>query len=96
MTSVCVIDPPRRAYRAPRHWSTFERLFQPEPKLDGSLLWDYAEIPRDANARHWWTVVECDGKLFVSAGFHVVNRLAYLKCANAWGGDWSAHPEYCY
>lgn len=93
-----LIAPPDRAYRRARHWSTFERLFEPFVREDGSLLWHAGEMsfPVD-DPRHWWTVVEGDtGGLYIVAGFHVVNRLGFVRCLHRWGGDWSAHPAYHY
>ena len=48
------------------------------------LIWRHEEIPRPIVGRHWWTVVDCDGKLYLSAGFHVVNRIGYVRCEIAW------------
>lgn len=28
------------------------------------------------------------GQLYLAAGFHFVNRLGYIQCAHAWGGEW--------
>jgi hypothetical protein len=55
-----------------------------------------ADVPTDADPRHWWTVLGCDGRLLLAPGFHVVNRFAYILCRNAWGGETNAHPDYRY
>jgi hypothetical protein len=50
------------------------------------LLWDTSEVTsgdRD-NYRHWWTVLDCDGRLYLSAGFRFVNRLGYVHCEVPW------------
>ena len=65
-------------------WSQFERRFRPIIRDDGSLLWHNDEIPRPLVGRHWWTVLDCDGKLYVAAGFHWVNRLGYLRTEIPW------------
>lgn len=31
-----------------------------------------------------WTVVDCDGKLYISPGFHFVNRIAYVITTIPW------------
>jgi hypothetical protein len=94
--SVLVMPPTRRFKRA-RHWQTFERLFQPLPLGDGSLIRDPAMLPQDADPRYWWTVLDpMTGTLYLTAGFHRVNRLGYICCANPWGGDAHEHPEYIY
>lgn len=94
----CIVAPPTRLYLRPRRWETFERLFDPITREDGSLLWNPGELqpfyPLDC--REWWTVLDCDGKLLVATGLHYVNRLGYVRCKNLWGGEHDAHPEYYY
>ena len=29
-----------------------------------------------------WTMLDCDGKMYLSAGFHLVNRMFYVVCNN--------------
>ena len=53
-------------------------------------------MPRDTDARYWWTVFDRDGRLLLCAGFHFIDRLGYIQCAKPWGGEWSDHPEYLY
>ena len=65
-------------------WNSFERRFKPAVRDDGSLIWRHEEIPRPIVGCHWWTVVDCDGKLYLSAGFHFVNRIGYVRCEIAW------------
>lgn len=92
-----IVMPPARSYRRSRRWETFEKLFVPIARdADGSLLWEPWEVPSDANPRYWWTVLDCDGRLILSAGFRFVNRLNFVVCTNAWGGECAAHPEYRY
>lgn len=91
-----LVFPPTRSFKRPRRWETFEALFDPIVRQDDTVLWEPWDVPRDADARHWWTVLDCDGRLLLCAGFHFVNRFAYVQCANAWGGEWSDHPEYLY
>ena len=88
--------PPKRCYRRPRSWETFEKLFEPIMRDEETVLWEPWEVPRDADARYWWTVFDCDGRLLLCAGFHFIDRLGYIQCANPWGGEWSEHPEYLY
>lgn len=38
----------------------------------------------DNNHRKLWTLLDCDGKLYLSPGFHIVNRLNYFICENSW------------
>ncbi len=76
---------PRKTTRA-RSWNVFERRFRPIVSADGTPLWDLSELrpPDVINARHWWTVIDSDGRLYLSAGFHFVNRFAYVRCAAPW------------
>jgi hypothetical protein len=90
------VRPPKRCYRRPRSWETFEKLFEPIMRADDTVLWESNEIPQDADAHYWWTVLDCDGRLLLAAGFHFVNRFAFVRCSRPWGGDWSEHPEYLY
>ena len=91
-----IVLPPKRDYRRPRRWETFEKLFEPIMRDEETVLWEPWEVPRDTDARHWWTVLDCDGRLLLCAGFHFVDRFGYIQCAKPWGGEWSAHPEYLY
>ena len=64
----------------------FERRFRPVVRDDGSLIWHRDELPflEPIEPRQWWTVVDCDGKLSVSAGFRFVNRIGYDRTALQW------------
>jgi len=77
-------------------WSTFERRFNPLPAPHHDVLWDLHELPPDAEARYWWTVVDCDGRLYLTPGFRFVNRFAYVRCAVPWTSDDEGQPEYRY
>lgn len=92
------IQPPARPHRRARRWATFERLFEPIPKADGSLIWHGSDIDWPiANPRHFWTVVEGDtGLLYLMPGFHYVSRIGYVHCEHAWGGAATDHPVYRY
>lgn len=68
-------------------WTDFERQFQPIIRDDGSLIWHAEELPCLVNSRHWWTVLDCDGRLYVSAGFRFVNRIGYLRTEIPWTED---------
>ncbi len=93
-----IIAPPQRLYRRARTWNTFEALFEPIARGDGSLLWDRSDIDwHRIDTRSIWTVVEGGkGSLYVIAGIHVVNRIGFLVCEHEWGGDCSDHPDYLY
>ena len=67
-------------------WNSFERRFRPIIRDDGSLLWGRSEMPptRLIDWREWWTVIDSDGRLYLAAGYHFVNRLGYLRCEVPW------------
>ena len=72
-----------------RSWANFERRFDPITHADGSLLWDWCDLPKPIDIHRTWTVVDCDGKLYVTTGLHYVNRIGYLRT----GRPWSAEDE---
>jgi len=65
-------------------WNDFERRFKPVIREDHSLIWHNEEIPRPISDRHWWTILDCDGRLYVSSGFRYVNRIGYIQTEVAW------------
>lgn len=77
------MTPPRTRART---YALFEKRFRPIPREDGSLLRDHAELParETIQRREWWTVLDCDGRLYLSAGFRFVNRLGYVLCEVPW------------
>lgn len=78
-------------------WRTFEHRFTPLPAPHHPLLWEVrGEVPSDTDHRFWWTVLDCDGRLFVTPGFRFVNRFAYIRCAVAWSDDDEWQPDYIY
>lgn len=91
-----IVPPPKRSFIRPRTWETFEALFQPIISDDGTVLRERWEIPGEADPRYWWTVLDCDGRLLLAAGFRFVNRFAFVACRKAWGGERDEHPNYRY
>ena len=77
-------------------WTTFERRFEPKDSPDGSVWWSREQLPIDIAPRHVWTIVDCDGKLYVSPGFHFVNRLDYVLCDVPWTDEDLRQPDYRY
>lgn len=41
-----VIMPPMRVYRRARLWTTFDKLFAPIERKDGSLIWEAMGSPK--------------------------------------------------
>ncbi|AMO58288.1 hypothetical protein GZ77_21405 [Endozoicomonas montiporae] len=65
-----------------------------EIEVDGQALdisWGWNDINvhelEKADPRCIWTVLDCDGKLFVANGMHYVNRLYYLVSNEAFRGE---------
>ncbi len=71
-----------------KRFSTFEKNYSPEIREDGTILFEtYGEdLERimGANSQHVWTLLDCDGKLVIVAGYHLVNRMNYLITKNQW------------
>ena len=85
-----------KRFRA-RSWVAFEERFRPVIRPDTTVLWERYELPPSdqINCRQWWTVVDCDGRLYLQPGFHVVNYFAYVRCTVLWTDDDKMH-EYRY
>lgn len=73
-------------------FSAFERRYRPfqahEVGGDGSMgdhMVEFA-IAKDRKPELVWTVVSTDsGKLYLASGFHIVNRMGYIVCAEPHG-----------
>ena len=71
-----------------KRFSTFEKNYSPEIKEDGTILFetygeDWDKVRRTSH-QNIWTLVDCDGKLVIVAGCHLVNRMNYLVTKNQW------------
>lgn len=78
-------------------WNTFARRFRPMRAPHHHLLWAVRhEVPNDADPRHWWTVLDCEGRLYLTPGFRFVNRFAYVRCALPWTDADLEQPDYLY
>lgn len=93
---VRLIAPPDKPYSRCGSWSMFERRFEPLLHRDSCVLWEVGTLPKSRAPREWWTLLDCDGKLIVAAGFRFVNRIGFIRCRNRWGGKADRHPEYRY
>lgn len=88
---------PPSSFKRVRSWDVFAKRFEPVERDDETCLWEPDEVPKDADYRHWWTVVDGDrGRLVLLAGFHLVNRVGYVQCRVPWGGEANKHPDYLY
>jgi len=71
-----------------KKFTTFEKIHDPIVRYDGSLLFetygDDLESIMQTNPRNVWTLLDCDGKLVIGAGYHLVNRIAYIVSRVPW------------
>lgn len=77
-------------------WNTFERRFQPLPAPDHDLLWEIGQVPNNPDCHYWWTVLDCDGRLYLSPGFRFVNRFAFVRGTEPWTDEDQRQPDYRY
>jgi hypothetical protein len=80
-------------------WRTFERRFDPQPAPAHDFLWEIGEVAEDAehaDYRYWWTVLDCEGRMYVTPGFRFVNRFAFIRCAHPWTDEDLHQPGYRY
>ena len=77
-------------------WRTFERRFQPIDGPDGATYWGREQLPGDIDPHLVWTILDCDGHLYVSPGFRFVNRIDYVLCAVQWTDEDQLQPDYRY
>jgi hypothetical protein len=77
-------------------WRTFERRFRPMNGPDGALTWRFEQLPKDAGPHRVWTIVDCEGHLYVSPGYRVVNRIDYVLCEVPWTDEDTRQPDYRY
>lgn len=55
--------------------------FGDNASFDGCMLLTYGhelEYVKNQNLMHVWTLIDSDGVLFITSGFHVVNRMGYF------------------
>lgn len=77
-------------------WRTFAHRFRPVDGPDGATYWSREQLPRDVDPHLVWTIVDCDGKLYVSPGFRFVNRIDYVLAQVPWAEDDECQPDYRY
>lgn len=45
------------------------------------------ELRTKKNINHIWTILENEGKYYISSGYHFVNRIGYLVTEEEWNDD---------
>lgn len=64
--------------------------FKPLCDQDGQPVdqgYDHPALDRMAKERKLWTLIDSDGVLYISEGFHYVNRMEYWFCEVPFGED---------
>lgn len=77
-------------------WRTFERRFAPQLSPSSNPYWTREEVPKGIDPHRVWTIVDCDGTLYVTPGFRIVNRIDYVVCERPWTDDDESQPDYVY
>ena len=78
-------------------FNTFVKRYAPtEIKPDG--LQRQAKDPAilAADERLDWTLIDCDGKLYIMPGFVTVNFMARILCERPWDDAEMVSPGYLY
>ena len=78
-----------------RSYAVFERRYQPVEHGE-SILRDWQDIPSDTDEHLVWTVVDCDGRLYLTPGYTYVNYLGRVLCAKPWPEAEFSGPGYVY
>jgi hypothetical protein len=77
-------------------WRTFEKRYQPID-VGGNILRDWNDSAvMSADDRLVWTVVDCDGKLYVVPGFANINYMGRILCIRPYSDVEVTNPGYCY
>jgi len=75
----------------------FAKRYRPIEMDDGSLMRDWQEIPLGTDERCVWTIVEGDNnRLYLTPGYHYVNRLGYAVCEVPFPDIEDELPGYVY
>lgn len=88
---------PVKARRRAGSSDTFERRYEPV-MVEGAhgsynREWD-DPLVQAAPDRHIWTLVDCDGALYVVPGIATVNYIARIVTRNAWSDVEFSNPGY--
>lgn len=68
------------------HYKTWFKKFR--PIVEGDSLKQYETYGKDLEFIHQvpecfvWTILDCNGKIYISNGRAIVNRIAYIVCGN--------------
>lgn len=61
--------------------------YKPIESAPGTILFEtYGEELKKVREQSYlniWTLLDCNGKLYISPGYHIINRLNYFICSVA-------------
>jgi hypothetical protein len=77
-------------------WDSFAKRYGPIDGPDGSTMWHFKDLPAGIEDRRVWTVVDCDGTLYVVPGYHTVNYLGRVVTTHGWSDTEESNPGYVY
>lgn len=80
-------------YRRAEPYDRMDQRFKVIENSAGTILQSWDAV-RDVDPAQVWTVVDCDGRLYVTPGVHFVNRVDYLLTQNKRGAG--QFPDYLY
>ena len=58
--------------------------------------WPPSEPDKEDDPHRVWTIVDCEGQLYVSPGYRFVNRIDYALCEVPWTGEDTRQPDCRY
>lgn len=73
---------------------TFERRYCPIEAPDGGMIWHWQDVPAGTDERKIWTLLDCDGVLYVTPGIHSVNYVGRLITEKPWCDVEYMNPGY--
>lgn len=65
-------------------YSVFARRYDPIENDNGEIQVAHQDLPKDINERQVWTMVECDGNIYIVPGYHIVNYMARVITRRGW------------
>ena len=77
-------------------YSVFERRYGPIDAPNGQVMREWNDIPPDTDARYIWTVIDCDGNLYLVPGYATVNYFARVLCERPWPDGEANNSGYLY
>lgn len=74
-------------------YKPFKNPYQPDGTAFGDILFETHGVELDfiltfvndlKRSQRVWTIVEVDGKMYITAGYHIVNRIGYVITEKEW------------